>query len=249
MKLSPKLKEYCFFFASIGQLFFALMGHEVSSKITLKSSNRNVYTELQDILRKLTRLSNSIYKYFLPLSQLVIIKAPDADIWNAVLKFIESFSYITPPTSSVTSSGTPITRSSASQQGSEQTKRLVENAIFYEIRERTYRNVGGFFQKYFDGKEWSRKSRSIYRDVSKRHFGGRWIDFPNPPTQEKVWNWLSDFQKEFLSNTQSAYYTSEKSSDFTGAEAQRQVDFFVKRKSDAATTTHEWKDMHVIGGA
>lgn len=235
-------------FASIGQLLFTLMSHKVSSQITLKSSNRNVSTELQDISRKLNGLSDSIYEHFLPLSQLVITKAPDADIWNTVLKLIESFSYNTPQTSFVKSSdGTPVTRSSASQQGDEQTKTLVENAIFYEIRERTYRNVGGFFPKYFNGKDWCRKRRRIYRDVKKRHFGGRWIDFPNPPTQAKVWNWLSDFQKEFLTHTRSAYYTSEKCSDFTGAEAKRQVDFFVKQKSDAVITTHDWKDMHVIG--
>lgn len=41
-------------FGSIGQLLFALMSHEVSSEITLKSSYRNVYTELQDTVPLMT---------------------------------------------------------------------------------------------------------------------------------------------------------------------------------------------------
>lgn len=236
------------FVVSIVSLLFALKMHEVSSEITLKNSNRNVRTELQNILQKFDRPSNSICQHFLPLLQLVIIKALDADIWNAVLKLIKSFSYTTPQTSFVTlSDGTPVTHSSAVLQSDGQIRSLVEKAIFYEIRERTYRNVGGFFPNYFKGKDWCRKYRSIYRDVKKRHFGGRRIDFPNPPTRAKVWKWLSNFQKEFLTNMQSAYYTSEKYSDFTGAEAKRQVDFFVKQKSDAVITTHNWKDIHVIG--
>lgn len=105
-------------FVSIGQLLFTLMSHKVSTQITLESSKRNVSIELQDISRKLNGLSNSIYEHFIPLSRLVITKAPDADIWNSVLKLIESFSYTTPQTSFVKSSdGTPVTRSSASLQG------------------------------------------------------------------------------------------------------------------------------------
>lgn len=72
--------------------------------------------------------------------------------------------------------------------------------------------------------------------------------FPKPTNAGKSLEWLSGFQEEFLSNTRNAYYTNEKCSDSTGTEAKRQVDFFVKRKSDAASTTYDWKDIHVIGG-
>lgn len=34
---------------------------------------------------------------------------------------------------------------------------------------------------------------------------------------------------------------------FTGAEARRQLDLFIKRKSDRVETTHKWKDVRVIG--
>ncbi|MCJ1349377.1 hypothetical protein MMC31_007617 [Peltigera leucophlebia] len=231
----------------MGQLLTALMGHQVASEFTLKNSNRDVYTELQDIYKKLARGSFS-YEHFCPLSQLVLVKAPDVDIWSAVLNLIKTLSYISPPTSVVAlSDGTPITRSSASHQGDDQTKKLLEEAIFYEIKERTYGNVGGFFKKYFVGKEWTKESRKIYKVMKKRHVRGQWKDLPSPPTQGKVRKWLSDFQKEFLSNTQSEYFTSENCSDFTGAEAKRQLDFFVKRKSDAASTRHDWKDILVIG--
>jgi hypothetical protein len=32
-----------------------------------------------------------------------------------------------------------------------------------------------------------------------------------------------------------------------GAEAQRQLDFFIKRRTDAIDISHDWKDVRVIG--
>lgn len=164
------------------------------------------------------------------------------------LHAINTLSHITPSTGITASfDGTPISRSSASRQGDEQTKKNLEAAIFYEIRERTYRNVGGFFKKYFDGRKWTKQGKDIYKVMKKRHVKGRWKDFPDPPEQEEVWEWLSGFQKEFLSDAAGTYYTSKTTSDLTGGEAKRQLDFFVKRKNDAASATHDWKDIHVIG--
>lgn len=54
--------------------------------------------------------------------------------------------------------GTPITSSSASQQGGEQTQKLVEGRVFEEIRGCTYQNVEGFFSKYFEGKPWTERT-------------------------------------------------------------------------------------------
>src|SRR4051794_17430728 len=81
--------------------------------------------------------------------KVVINKAPDIDIWHAVLDLITSLSRLTSPTSIPPSfDGTPVTYSSASQQGNEQTKRILDPLLLHEFRYCTYRNVQGFFSKY-----------------------------------------------------------------------------------------------------
>ena len=65
--------------------------------------------------------------------------------------------------------------------------------------------------------------------------------------QNAVWEWLVHFQDEFLSDAQGVYYTSRSTKDLTGDEARRQLDLFIKRKSDKVGTIHKWKDVRVIG--
>jgi hypothetical protein len=155
----------------------------------------------------------------------------------------------TPPASIPPSfDGTPITHSSASQQGDEQTRRLVEDRIFKEIKYCTYPGVGGFFSKYFDGEEWTEESKRVYNTVKGRHVNGRWTYFPEMPTEKAVYDWLSRFQDKFLSDARGIYYTSKSGSELTGTEARRQLDVFVKPSDvDRSSAKHDWKDVRVIG--
>jgi hypothetical protein len=54
---------------------------------------------------------------------------------------------------------------------------------------------------------------------------------PNPPVQAGVLEWWYRFQDDFLVEEQRRYYSTTKPKDLTGAEAQRQIDLFVKRKN------------------
>ena len=119
--------------------------------------------------------------------------------------------------------------------------------MFYEIKGCTYRDVDGFFEKYFEGRRWSRKSKAIYSAVKKQYKGGRWTDFPDPPDEDAVWNWLSRFQDKHLSDSHGIFYTTESKSDLTGGEAQRQLDVFIKRRGIENKGKHNWKDVRVIG--
>ncbi|KAI4260723.1 MAG: hypothetical protein LQ352_000115 [Teloschistes flavicans] len=119
--------------------------------------------------------------------------------------------------------------------------------MFYEIKGCTYRDVDGFFEKYFEGRRWSHKTEAIYNAVSNQYMGGRWTDFPDPPDEDAVWGWLSRFQDEHLSDSRGVLYTTESTSDLTGGEAQRQLDLFVKRRGIETSGKHDWKDVRVIG--
>ncbi|MCJ1237182.1 hypothetical protein MMC14_005167 [Varicellaria rhodocarpa] len=230
------------------RLLSALMGSDVALYLHSKTGNQDVASELL-MLRKRVQKGDFNYEHYHALSRFVVKKASDIEIWNAVFNIIITLSRISPPPSIPPSSdGTPITHSSASQQGEEQTRWLLEGRIFEEILSCTYRDVGGFFSKYFEGKEWNERSKKVYNAVKGRHVDGRWTDFPEVPTEKAVYEWLCCFQDEFLSDARGIYYTSKSSSELTGAEARRQLDVFVKPsgvgRSDAK---HNWKDVQVIG--
>ena len=83
--------------------------------------------------------------------------------------------------------------------------------------------------------------------MKKQYRGGRWADFPDPPDEDAVWEWLSLFQDKHLSDSHGVLYTTESTSDLTGGEAQRQLDLFVKRRGIETGGKHDWKDVRVIG--
>ena len=212
-----------------------------------RTQNRDITSEFAT-LRRRVRNSDFNYQQYRALSLLVIKKASDFDIWNAVFDLIRSISQTTPLTSIPPSfDGTPVIYSSASMQGDKQTKRLLENSLFDEIKNCTYRNVGGFFTKYFEGNEWSKRSKEIYQALRDRHVDGRWIDFPDPPDEPAVWDWLSSIQDKYLTDAHGIYYTTSATTELMDAEARRQLDFFIKRRTDTVDTSHDWKDVRVIG--
>ena len=232
---------------AISRLLNALGGHEVAFNLHSKIGIDNVATELSNLFGLIQR-GRYDYEHYRALSRLVVKRAPDVDIWNAVFDLIIIISRTTPPTSiPVSFDGTPVTKSSSSFQGSEQTRRIIEPEIFYEIKRCTCRDVDGFFEKYFEGRSWSRKSKAIYNVMNEQYRDGRWTDFPDPPDEDAVWDWLSRFQNKHLSDSHGILYTTESSSDLTGGEAQRQLDLFVKRRGIETSGNHNWKDVCVIG--
>ena len=232
--------------ATLGVLCTLLLS-DAASRLDSRIGNRDVATDLLGLRQRMQNGDLNHAKYHL-LVRVTIQDVSDLDIWDAVFNLVTSISRLTPPTSITPSfDGTPITHSSSSQQGDEQTKDLLDGPLFHEIKNCTYRGVGGFFSKYFDGKEWTEQGKAIYNAVKSRHFDGRWTDFPDPPAQNAVWEWLVRFQDEFLPDVQGNYYTSKSTKDLTGGEARRQLDLFIKRRGDMVGTTHNWKDVHVIG--
>ena len=237
----------------ISRLLCTLQGHEVAYNLRSKIGSGDIAFELSVLFRHVLN-SDFNYEHYHTLLQLVIKQAPDVDIWNAVLNLIITVSRTTPPlriplsynSTALSYDSTPINYSSASLQGSEQTRILVEARVFDEIKRCTYRNVGGFFSKYFEGKDWTEQTKEIYRIVQERKASGRWTEFPNPPVETAVIEWLFRFQEEFLSDSQGIYYIAESTKDLTGGESRRQMDLFIKQKGIVSGTAHNWKDVQVV---
>ncbi|KAL8673853.1 MAG: hypothetical protein Q9168_001718 [Polycauliona sp. 1 TL-2023] len=171
---------------AISRLLSALQGSEVALDLRSKTGHGDVASELSALFRRV-RINQFNYEHYRALSRLVIKQASDVDIWNAVFDLIITVSRTTPPTSvPVSFDGTPITSSSALQQGGEQTQKLVEARIFEEIRGSTHQDVDGFFSKYFEGKPWTERTKEVYSAVRERHVDGRWTDFPQTPAKRQI---------------------------------------------------------------
>ena len=233
------------------------MGHEAAYHLESKNGHGSPAAELLKAMNRI-QTSSFNYAYFHSLSLLVIDQRPDADVWEAVFNLTNTLSHATPPPSAPASfDETPVTRSSSSFQGSEHTKKILEPALFHEIEYCTYRNVSGFFQKYFEDKSWERRSKVILRSVNRKknqgqkwYISGRWAGLADQPHEDEMWDWLSRFQTEFLSKSPGLFNAAKTSRNLTGAEAKRQVDVLMKMRTVGNSDgehRHDWKDVRVIG--
>ncbi|KAA6410771.1 MAG: serine threonine- kinase Sgk2 [Lasallia pustulata] len=211
------------FVAAIEKLLFSILSpSKVSVALASRTGRETLGVDLM-VLRLRVEKGDFEYKHFRPLSQLVINLPPSFD--------------------------TPITHTSASQQGSEQTRREIEHRVFEEIRHCTHRAVEGFHEKYFEGQKWNRRAKRIWQSAKSRYSDSdkRWTQLPAAATQDEVWAWLLNLQQELLATERAGYFTSDLSNK-VGAEASRQLDLLVKmRSNEAAGEKHDWRDVLVTG--
>ena len=112
----------------------------------------------------------------IPLVEQIVRNEPDAPIWNdadtwlAVSELVARTTPVTPPTAFEKAVfDTPLRSSSASQRGVEQTHDEVDQRILEELTGRVYYDVGGFYERYFQGKSWTNNARDIY-EVSRAQY-------------------------------------------------------------------------------
>lgn len=234
------------FVAAISKLLSILSAADVSLSLASRTGKDALVSDLTAIRLRLQK-GDFEHKIFRPLSQLVIKQAPDPDIWSAVVALIRAINHSTPPPS-LPSFDTPITHSSASQQGSEQTRKKIEPRVFEEIRYCTHRAVEGFHEKYFQGRSWNRRAKRIYHACKDRYSDTdkRWKKLPNASSEDDVCNWWLSLQCDFLDREKASYFRSS-GSNRIGTEAQRQLDLFVKSKGAANEAKHDWREVLVVG--
>ncbi|KAI9779875.1 MAG: hypothetical protein M1816_003322 [Peltula sp. TS41687] len=232
------------------RLVDALQGHDVAQELRSKLSSTTVSDDLATIYPQVGSDGFNI-RWIIPLCTLVIGKASDEAIWKAVFDLIARTPTTPPQSIPSTYKDTPITHSSASQRGSEQTRAQVDPRIFEEISACTFRDIPGFFEKYFDKADKAEQVEKIFQATKARYIDGKWADFPDPPLQSCVLDWLFHFQTNFFSHQRGIYYTTH-DRPLPGSQADRQLDLLVKRRNSAAASPvsvseHKWKDVWVIG--
>ncbi|KKF92067.1 hypothetical protein CFO_g5581 [Ceratocystis platani] len=79
---------------------------------------------------------------------------------------------------------------------------------FEEIKNCTFRNVGGFWEKFFDPKRWRREQEAMLEGVLTAHDGKKWTAFPKVPDEKLVWDWLRSLEERFLDHAPYRLHTT-----------------------------------------
>ncbi|KAL9122920.1 MAG: hypothetical protein Q9187_000532 [Circinaria calcarea] len=178
----------------------------------------------------------------------VLNNEPDEDIWNKVSAAVtESTPPPRPTVFDKLLADTPLRSTSSSQQSHEQTHKEIDRRILQEIDGCFYKNTKGFYERYFEGKEWSEIAEKIMEDVDPQFVNNHWTGYPLVPTQAAVLALLKEFQETFFHGHRGKYYTS-KDIPLGGSDCDRKPDLFLALSgSPNSKGIHDWSDVRVVG--
>ncbi|KAF5019918.1 hypothetical protein F66182_8058 [Fusarium sp. NRRL 66182] len=228
----------------VASLLSALVGSTAAFSLASPDRRGNVAVKLFAIQQQVRGGSIDLGQ-FRPLIRHVIASS-DVDIWEAVYTIIENSRDITPPSSSIaaTFNGTPV-KSNSSRLADTETRDIVEKELFFEIRDCTFRNVGGFIDKFFNPEGWGEAQKAMLKAVMAEHSGKTWAGFPTVPDEKPVWDWLQSLEESCLPDASYKLQTTKTASQFK--ERKGQMDLFFQRPAKKPSSTPTYKDILVIG--
>ncbi|KAI0431092.1 serine/threonine-protein kinase Sgk2 [Xylaria sp. FL1042] len=229
----------------IASLLLALVGSTAAFSLPSPDGSGNVAVKLFSIVQ---HVRGGVVKLdqFRPLARHVVDKSPDAVIWAAVFSLINVLGPLTPPPSSIapTFKGTPI-KTSSSRLADSETRDIVEGELFEEIKKCTFRNVGRFWDKFFEPKSWRKEQKAMLKGIMTAHNGKKWTDFPTTPDEKPVWDWLRSLEEHFLADAPYKLHTTKTANQFK--ERKGQMDLFLQTPATEASSTFWYKDVLVVG--
>lgn len=212
-------------------------------------SRRGRGTLVGDIYHLLSQLDSSEFdiRSLVPLFVHIESHASDQDICEALFTILKG-PILTPPTPfDVRLFDTPFKSTSSSQRGNEQIHDYIDERIMQEINGCLYTDTKGFYEKYFEGKEWSAEAERIAQRVNPQVVNGRWTEYPQVPTQDAFLNWFWGFQRNFLQERRTTYYASP-SLPLAGSGCKRKPDLFLAPSDPSKYGgKYHWADVLVIG--
>ncbi|KAL2885823.1 Protein kinase domain protein [Ceratocystis lukuohia] len=208
----------------IAHLLHALVGSEAAFSLPSPDGNGDMVGKLISILQNVRRGAVRL-DAFRPLVRHVVNKSADTDIWEAVFDIINNLIVLTPIPASITST---------------------YRGTFEEIKNCTFRNVGGFWEKFFDPKRWRREQEAMLEGVLTAHDGKKWTAFPKVPDEELVWDWLRSLEERFLEHAPYRFHTTKTANLFQ--EQKGQMDLFLQRPAAEGSDRLWYKNVLVVGG-
>ena len=192
---------------AIWRLLYTLQGHEVALDLRSKSGQGDLASELSTLFRRV-RNGDFNYEQYRALSRLVIKKAPDVEIWNAVFNLISTLSRITPPPShpSFTSSfqQTPWSFNTGSFADTSEHRDQVDGALKAELLPGLRLDIPDFVPAVFGqvpqldelAEEVFDKCQDGETALYKQ--GAGWTKWPSSAKEELVLEWLQDLTKRLI---------------------------------------------------
>ncbi|KAG6098806.1 hypothetical protein E4U14_007400 [Claviceps sp. LM454 group G7] len=237
---------------AVSQLFTALFASRACLRLASRIENR--YYLMSNLGLIATRLQKHELpiQVFRPLSQLVLNQASDIDIWTAVISLVDSVVESARPSiptripktiPALPNMGTQLTFRSHLDQSTPSSRTQVEEQINFELEDCCDKEVKGFDEKYFQGREWNSRAEEVWQEAKSRYSisNHRWLNLPDDPDEETFCTWLLGLQEDFLNSERTAYYRSD-TKNMIGPEDQRQVDILVKMKTKGGRK-HVWPDL------
>ncbi|KAG5954932.1 hypothetical protein E4U56_007584, partial [Claviceps arundinis] len=231
----------------------------LASGLLLAPDGKNyLYLELLSIRR---RFMQGLFEpvEFQALVQSVVANVSDIHIWEAVLKLVAEINPSTPSPSDIASTfretlieSKPPRRPADSDysddsHGSDDSKWRdnVREELFNEIKKCTFRNVGGFWDKFFGPKSWRKEQNAMLERILTAHDGKKWTNFPTDPDEEPVWDWLCSLEKEFLGDASNKFHTTSIGSQVKKQKGQ--MNLFLRKPTAKATDAFLYKHVLVVG--
>ncbi|KAI0195354.1 serine/threonine-protein kinase Sgk2 [Xylaria flabelliformis] len=176
------------------------------------------------------------FDHFRSVVNYVISNFADAIIWEEILAVIDNIT----PTVTGTSSRTCSSRLSYSELC-----HMIEKELFEEIKTCTFRNVGGFWDKFFEPKSWREDQRAMLKAVMTAYNGNRWTDFPDTTDEALVWSWLCSLKTRFLTGT--SHILHHRVTPYEFKEQKGQMDLFLQKQTGGIERDFLYEDVLVIG--
>jgi hypothetical protein len=123
--------------------------------------------------------------------------------------------------------------------------RDIIESLFDEIKNCTFRNVGGFYNKFFDANIWRKEQKEMLEALKTEHDGKKWVGFPPIPDEKPVWAWLRSLEERALADASHKLYTTRTASQFK--ERKGQMDLFFRIPSAIPGRTFKYKHVLVVG--
>ncbi|KAF4506885.1 hypothetical protein G6O67_006921 [Ophiocordyceps sinensis] len=229
---------------ALADLLGKLLVSPAAFELSPSDGKGDLGTRLLSILRNIQKIEPGALQ---ALARSVSAECPDTDVWAAAIEFVEAVQPSTPPLSrsiKPTFLGTPV-KTSSSRLADSENYDIVEAELFQEIKNCTFRDVSGFYDKFFDSKNWHKKHQKMLKGIMTEHNGKKWTGFPSNPYEEPVWNWFRLLEESFLANAEYKLYTTRTAHQFK--ERKGQLDIFFHQKPAPKNSTFEYKHVLVVG--
>ncbi|KAM5469182.1 hypothetical protein MauCBS54593_004534 [Microsporum audouinii] len=182
---------------TVSRLLFSLQGTEAAFALQSGTSARNIAAEIALLFERVQRGDFS-YTQYRPLVKLVIQKASDVDVWDAVISLITVISRTTPPPrSTVSLQQTPWLRNTSSFANSSEYRKHIDAILKEELGD-LHVDIPGFLEAYFGNISSLDSIAQAVLDTCKTGDGPLyneergWRDWPQHAVEEEVLKWLAD---------------------------------------------------------